>query len=178
MKEKKDKDTKTAKDKEVQENKELNELKEKLELSEEKALRFQADMINYRKRKDEEILKIYKYANEPLILELLPIVDNFERAINMDDKNLDDEVSKFLNGMKMIHISLIELLKQYGLKEIEALNKKFDPTYHAAVTTDSNDKYENDIITEVLQKGYILVDKVIRPAMVKVNKKEGEIKNE
>lgn len=169
---------KEKKEKETKDNKELNELKEKLILSEEKALRFQADMINYRKRKDEEVIKICKYANEPLILELLPIIDNFERAINMDGKNLDDELSKFLNGMKMVHISLIELLKQYGLKEIEALNKKFDPTYHAAVTTDSNDKYENEIITEVLQKGYILVDKVIRPAMVKVNKIEGKMNNE
>lgn len=166
------------KEKKEKENKELSDLKEKLVLAEEKALRFQADMINYRKRKDEEMIKICKYANEPLILELLPIIDNFERAINMDDKNLDDEVSKFLNGMKMVHISLIGLLKQYGLKEIEALNKKFDPNYHAAVTTDSNKNIENEIITEVLQKGYILVDKVIRPVMVKVNKIEGEMKNE
>ncbi|HOZ53948.1 MAG TPA: nucleotide exchange factor GrpE [Bacilli bacterium] len=167
------------KEKKEKSNKELEELKEKLSIAEEKVLRFQAEMINYRKRKDEEIIKICKYANEPLILELLPIIDNFERAINMDGKELDNELSKFLNGMKMVHISLIELLKQYGLKEIEALNTKFDPTYHAAVTTDKNDKYENDIITEVFQKGYILVDKVIRPAMVKVNKlEEGEMKNE
>ncbi len=167
------------KEKKEKGNKELEELKEKLSVAEEKVLRFQAEMINYRKRKDDEIIKICKYANEPLILELLPIIDNFERAINMDGKELDNELSKFLNGMKMVHISLIELLKQYGLKEIEALNKKFDPACHAAVTTDKNDKYENDIITEVFQKGYILVDKVIRPAMVKVNKiEEGEMKNE
>ena len=74
--------------------------------AEEKALSYQAELINYRKRKDEETEKKLKYANEDLILEILPALDNFERAIKMDDDNLEDEVSQFLSGMKMIYASL------------------------------------------------------------------------
>ena len=75
-------------------------MNEKLKEAENEAIRAKADLINYRKRKDEETSKILKYCNEDLILEILPILDNFERAIKMDDDNLEDEVSKFLEGMK------------------------------------------------------------------------------
>ena len=128
-----------------------------------------ADLVNYRKRKDEEVSKMLKYANEDLVKEMLPIIDTFERAIKMDDDNLEDEVSKFLSGFKMMYCNLITILESYGVKAIDGNNKPFDPTYHQAVMTEKKEGTESGMILEVLQKGYLLKDKVIRPAMVKVS---------
>ena len=125
--------------------------------------------VVYRKRKEEEMSKMLKYSNEDLVKEILPIVDNFERAINMDDDNLEDEVSKFLSGFKMIYCKLISTLEKYEVKAIDGNNKPFDPTYHQAVMTESKEGVEPGMVLEVLQKGYLLKDKVIRPAMVKVS---------
>ena len=149
---------------------EIQAMNFKVKEAEEKALRAHAELINYRKRKDEEIERMLKYSNEDIVLEILPILDNFERAIKMDDDNLEDEVSKFLQGMKMVYASLVKVLEKYEVKEIESLGKVFDAKYHQAVMTDSVEDKEKEIITEVYQKGYMLKDKVIRPAMVKVNK--------
>ena len=180
MKETKDKNSKIkknkseekeiAKDKVELTNEEIEAMNKRVSEAEEKALRYQAELINYRKRKDEETEKKLKYANEDLILEILPVLDNFERAIKMDDDNLEDEVSQFLSGMKMVYASLTKAIEKYGVKEIDALGKVFDATYHQAVMTEEVKDKEKDIVLEVYQKGYILKDKVIRPAMVKVNK--------
>lgn len=159
------KDKKNKKDKK---GKKIEELEKQLKESEEKALLAKADMINYRKRKDEEITRILKYANEDIVRELLPVVDNFERAIKMDDNNLEDELSKFLEGFKMIYCNLVSILEKNEVKQIDGINKPFDPTYHQAVMTEASDK-EKDMVLEVLQKGYLYKDKVIRPAMVKVS---------
>lgn len=150
--------------------KEVEEVNNKLKAAVDEALRAKAELINYRKRKDEETVKMLKYANEDLALEILPVLDNFERAIKMDDDNLEDGVSKFLSGMKMVYAGLVSALEKYGVKEIEALGKPFDANIHQAVMTESDNKKEKDIVLEVYQKGYMLKDKVIRPAMVKVNK--------
>ena len=132
-------------------------------------LKSKAEFINYRKRLEDEKSKSLKYCNEDLILELLPTVDNFERAIKLDDTNLDDELSKFLEGFKMIYCNLLNILKKYGVIEIDGFNKPFNPTYHQAVLTEKVKDIEPGYVVEVLQKGYILKDKVIRPAMVKVS---------
>ena len=110
-----------------------------------------------------------KYSSEDIVKEVLPIVDNFERAINMDDDNLEDEVSKFLAGFKMIYCKLVAILEKNGVKAIDGGNKPFDPTYHQAVMTEHRDGLDAGMVIEVLQKGYLLKDKVIRPAMVKVS---------
>lgn len=136
---------------------------------EDKLVRNNAELVNYKRRKDDETTRILKYANEDIVLELLPIIDNFERAIKLDDNNLEDELSKFLSGFKMIYSGLIDLLNKYEVKEIDSLNKPFDPTYHQAVLTGRDEEKESGIILEILQKGYIYKDKVIRPTMVKVN---------
>ncbi len=136
---------------------------------EDKILRIQAETQNYRRRKDEEADKMIKYANEDLIEKILPTLDNFERAILMDDNDLTDEVSKFLTGFKMIYSSFVNVLSDLGLKEIEALECPFDPVYHQAVLADKDEEKADNVILEVLQKGYMLNDKVIRPALVKVN---------
>ncbi len=170
IKKNKSEEKEIAKDKVELTNEEIEAMNKRVSEAEEKALRYQAELINYRKRKDEETEKKLKYANEDLILEILPVLDNFERAIKMDDDNLEDEVSQFLSGMKMVYASLTKAIEKYGVKEIDALGKPFDATYHQAVMTEEVKDKDKDIVLEVYQKGYILKDKVIRPAMVKVNK--------
>jgi molecular chaperone GrpE len=149
---------------------ELKLLTDKIAELEEKLLRNQAELINFKRRKEEEVSKLLEYSNLELIREILPILDNFERAIKMDDDDLTDEVSRFLEGFKMIYSEFRRILNDFGVTEIEALDQLFDPTYHEAVMTDENKDKESGIVLEVLQKGYKLKDRVIRPAMVKVNK--------
>ncbi len=148
---------------------EVMELNKKINEQEQKFLRAQADLVNYRKRKDEEVERLLKFANEDLILDILPILDNFERAMNVNASENGD-LAKFKDGIVMVYNSLKGVLEKYGVKEIEALDKPFDPMYHQAVTTKTDDEKEKDVVLQVYQKGYTLKDKVIRPAMVEVNK--------
>lgn len=157
---------KKKKDKHKEQVKKL--LEEKAEL-ESKLLMSKADFINYRKRLEEESNRRFKFCNEDLIKEILPILDNFERAIQMDDDDLTDEVSKFLAGFKMIYCNFVNILNKFEVVEIDGFNKPFDPTYHQAVLTEKRDDMEPGMVIEVLQKGYILKGKVIRPAMVRVS---------
>lgn len=141
---------------------------EKAELSD-KVLRLTAEMQNMNRRHEQEKSNLYKYDGERLIKQLLPIVDNFERAIRLDDDNLTDELSKFLTGFKMIYTSMVGALKEMGVTEIEALGKEFDPTKMEAIMTTNILEEEQNVVVEVMQKGYMYNDKVIRVAMVKVN---------
>ena len=150
-------------------NKTISELEQKLKEAEQDILKEKAETINYRKRKDEEVGKMLKYCNEDLVEEILPTLDNFERAIALDDTNLTDELSKFLSGFKMIYCHLVNALEKYGVKAIDGFDKPFDPTYHNAVMTEKVDGVKPGMVVEVLQKGYLLKDKVIRTAMVKVS---------
>ena len=108
-------------------------LNKKIKELEEKMLYKDAELINYRKRKDDEVSNMLKYANSDIILELLSIVDDLERAIKIDDEVLDDELSKFLSGFKIIYSKLVNLLNNFEVKEIDTLNKEFDPAFHQAV---------------------------------------------
>lgn len=143
-------------------NNQINVLKEAL-------LRNQAELQNYKRRKEEESERAMKYKNEEIVKELLPIVDNFERAIRMDDHDLSDEVSKFLAGFKLIYTNTINILNKFEVKEISAEGIEFDPNYHHAVLTEHDETKPAGVVLEVLQKGYTYKDRVIRPAMVKVN---------
>ncbi len=131
---------------------------------------YQAELINYRKRKDEETTNKLKFANQDLVLDLIPIADNFERAIKLDDQNLEDELSKFLSGFKIIYSHLTDTLKKYEVEEIPAVGETFDPNKHEALMTTNNKEEKDDIVVECLLKGYTLKGKVIRPAKVIVNK--------
>ncbi len=146
-------------------DKQITELNEKIRYH-------QAELVNYRKRKEEEVTNRLKYANQDLISELILILDNFERAIRLDDNNLTDELSKFLKGFKMMYASFDDVLKKYGLEEIEAEHKEYDPNTMEALMTDSDKNYKDGEVLEVLLKGYRLKDRVIRPASVRVNKLE------
>ncbi len=143
-------------------------VKQNADLSD-KVLRLTAEMQNMKRHFDEDKMKLLKYDGEKLILEILPVVDNFERALMLDDNNLSDELSKFLSGFKMIYANLVEILKKMEVKEIECVGKPFDSVSMNAVLIDHLKDVEDNIVIDCMQKGYIYKDKVIRPAMVKVN---------
>lgn len=140
----------------------IKELEEKLQYS-------KAELVNYRKRKDEEVSNMLKFANQDLILELLPVVDNFERAIKLADKT-NTELVKFLEGFNMLYVAIKDIFKKFGVEEISETGIEFDPNLHQAVLVEEDKEKENDTILEILLKGYILKGRVIRPASVKVNK--------
>lgn len=125
--------------------------------------RMAADFQNYKRRVGKEKNDIYAYANEKIMSELLSVLDNFERALGVDS------VDKALQGgMNMVFKQLFGVLEAAGLKEIEAQGQLFDPNYHHAVVMTPGEGVESGQVLEVLQKGYQLNSKVIRPAMVKV----------
>ncbi len=144
------------------EDNKFNELQDKY-------LRLQAEYMNFRNRTTMDVANMLKYEGEEFIKSLLPTIDNFERAIILDDNDLSDEVSKFLSGIKMIYGNLIALLDTYEVKPIDALGREFDPNLMEAVLTEHDESKPANAVTEVLTKGYMYKDKVIRHAMVKVN---------
>lgn len=148
---------------------EIEKLKLALNASNDKAVRAQAEMLNFKRRKEEETSSLLKYANEDVMKSLLGVVDNFERAIKLDDNDLSDELSKFLSGFKMIYTSVIDILNKFEVKEIVAEGVEFDPKIHQAVLMEHDETKPHNVVIEVLQKGYTYKDRVIRPAMVKVN---------
>ena len=163
-------DKKNKKEEKNKYKEEISKLKEVNKKLEQEVLVAKADLVNYRKRKDEEVVRMLKFCNEDLIKQMLPVLDNFERAIKLDDNNLEDEVSKFLEGFKMIYCNMQNIMSNFEVKPIDGANKPFDPVYHNAIMMEKVEGVESGVVIEVLQKGYIYKDKVIRPAMVKVNK--------
>lgn len=147
---------------------EILELKNSIKQLEEKVMLSKAELINYRKRKDEETSNMLKFANMDLILEILPVLDNFERALNMKGQSL--EFDKYNEGYELIYSHLIDVLKKFGVEEIPSLGLEFDPNIHEAVMISQDSEKGNDVILEVFNKGYTLKGRVIRPAKVKVNK--------
>ena len=168
-KEKRQKEEKQSENVKENNTKEIEELKNKIKMLEESLLRNQAELLNYRKRKDEETQRILKYAEEDILKGFLPILDNFERAIAMDDNNFGDETSKFLEGFRMVYNQTRQLLEKFEVKEIDCLNQEFDPSKEQAISTRKVDNVESGIVVEVYQKGYIYKDRILRTAMVIVS---------
>ncbi len=146
---------------------EIEELKKKLYEEENRRLRVLADMDNVRRRAmlDKEALQ--KYRSQEVLMNLVPVLDNFERGLSV--KAESEDAKSLLTGMEMVFRSLEEALKSSGLTEIEAAGIEFDPNIHQAIMTDSDENFPSGSVLEVLQKGYKLNDRVLRPAMVKVN---------
>lgn len=140
--------------------------KEKEELHN-RLLRVYADYDNFRRRTREEKERDAKYRAQSLVEDILPVLDNFERALTVQTTN--EESKSILQGMEMVYRQLLEALKKEGVSVIEAVGKPFDPNYHEAVMQVNEEGYESNIVVEELQKGYMLKDRVIRPSMVKVN---------
>jgi molecular chaperone GrpE len=128
-------------------------------------LRLAADFQNFRRRSEKEKSDVYAYANEKIVLELLDVIDNFERAT---DHNWEAGEARLMEGMTMILKQLQDVLEKNHVEAIDALGQLFDPTYHDAVMTEPSETCESGRVTRVMQKGYMLNKKVIRPAMVVV----------
>ena len=154
--------------KEHKKDKKLEELQNEINTLKDKNMRIAAEMVNTLRRKDEETNRLLKYSNESLITELLTVIYNFERALNLDATSND--IESYQKGMTMIYNSLKNILEKFEVKEIEAIDKEFDPSFHQAVMQEEKEGTKENIVIEVLQKGYTYKDKVIRPAMVKVSK--------
>lgn len=130
-------------------------------------LRVQADYDNFRRRTQKEKEELAQYATSKLITELLTVLDNFDRALNTAPAGA--EVEAFSKGVNMIFRQLDGVLKSEGLTVMEAVGQPFNPEYHQAIMQVESEEYEEGIVTEEVQKGYLLKDKVLRPAMVKVS---------
>ena len=128
-----------------------------------KLKRMKADFVNYRNRSKKEKGRIESRTKMDFINSVLPVIDNFERAL----KSVDED-SEFLSGVQMIYKQLLDVLKKEGLEIIDTEGQEFDPQYHEAIMQLETDEYESGYIVEEVQRGYILEDKVVRPAMVKV----------
>ena len=159
---------KKVKEKRKKIDKEKDELiKANLDLKE-KVLRITAEMQNIKRRSEIDLANAYKYDGFDLMEKLLPILDNFERALSIKQEGTE----KFLEGFKMIYDNLQSILLSKGVTEIECIHKDFDPNLMNAVMTDTDMEYANNVVLDVLQKGYMYQDKILRPAMVKVNERE------
>ncbi|GEL78330.1 nucleotide exchange factor GrpE [Tenuibacillus multivorans] len=167
----KEQEGKETNEEDYNQNSELNEQLEKLESEkqelQDKLLRTQADFDNFRRRTQMEKESDLKYKSQELVTEILPALDNFERALQTEVHG--EGAQGFVDGVKMVYDQLHQALEKAGVEEIQAENEQFDPNVHQAVMQVQEEGYDSNQIVNVLQKGYKLKDRVIRPAMVQVN---------
>ena len=145
----------------------VDKLEEELKQSEDKYLRLYAEFENFKRRKNKEIETNNVYKSQKVITEILPSLDNLERALQVESDN--EEIKSLLKGVEMVYEGRLNVLKSEGVELIETENAQFDPNYHHAVMQDEDSEKESGAILDTFQKGYKLKDRVIRPAMVKVN---------
>ena len=144
----------------------IHDLEDKVEDYNSQLLRLHADFDNYKKRSEKQIKEYIKYANEDLILKIIDVYEDLERALKADKSH------DLKDGVEMIHKKLKDILKGEGLCEIEAHGEKFDPYKHEALMVEDNKDYDDDTVIEELGKGYTLDSKVIKYSKVKVCKKK------
>ncbi|RJX26645.1 MAG: nucleotide exchange factor GrpE [Acholeplasma sp.] len=145
----------------------IDQLENELKEIKDKMLRNAAELENFKKRMHNERIQERKYASKYLIGEILNPLDQLDKIVNMTTEN--DLLKNFLIGFKMINDQIYNVLISDGLKEIQALNKPFDPYLHHAIEKISDKEKENGIVIDVIQKGYMYKDQLLRPAMVKIN---------
>lgn len=145
----------------------IEKLEEEVKASEDKYLRLYAEFENFKRRKNQEIETNNIYKSQKVITEILPSLDNLERALQVDSDN--EEVKALRKGVEMVYEGILNALKSEGVEVVETENVQFDPNYHHAVMQDEDSEKESGAILDTFQKGYKLKDRVIRPAMVKVN---------
>ncbi|PTE42415.1 nucleotide exchange factor GrpE [Staphylococcus equorum] len=146
---------------------EIQQLKKDVQENEEKYLRLYAEFENYKRRIQKENQTMKAYKAQDVLNDILPTIDNIERALQIEGEN--EQFQSLKKGVEMIHESLINALKENGLELIETEGHQFDPNVHQAVVQDDNPDFESGEITQELQKGYKLKERVLRPSMVKVN---------
>jgi len=144
-----------------------NELEQKLEETTNRMLRLQADYDNFRRRTQKEKESAAKYRSQSLAESLIPALDNFERGMTIDAQS--EETKSLLQGMEIVYRQLKEALANEGIEAVESVGQPFDPNFHQAVMQVETDDFESNVVVEEMQKGYMLKDRVIRVAMVKVN---------
>ncbi|MEM5015730.1 nucleotide exchange factor GrpE [Metabacillus indicus] len=145
----------------------IEELEAKLSDTENRMYRLQADLDNFRRRARLDMEFAQKYRSQNLITDILPALDNFERALKIDTD--DEKTQSLLQGMDMVYRQLIQALQNEGAEAIQAEGQPFDPHLHQAVMQVEDENFEAGTVIEEFQKGYKLKDRIIRPAMVKVN---------
>lgn len=155
---------------------ELTALKEELASEKDKTLRLSAEFENFKKRKQREIDDFKRFANESVFRQFLSVVDNLERAIMSAEDNQDE--AGLLEGVKLTHKEILKLFESFNVKVVEAENQPFDPNFHQAVTQEEKNDVPDNTVTTVLQKGYLLHDRLIRPAMVVVSKRVENVTEE
>ena len=145
---------------------EIESLKQQVETEENKYLKLYAEFENFKRRNRQEMETNNKYKHQGMVEDLLPIIDNFERALKIEGDS--DSFNSLLKGVEMVYNDLVNTLMKHDVREIESVGQPFDPNYHQAVMTEASDE-DDGIVIEEFQKGYILKDRVIRPSMVKVS---------
>jgi len=146
---------------------ELARLKAEVEETQQRFVRAQADFDNFRRRTQKEKEELAKYASMKLVTELVPVIDNFERAMATVPEGTESE--SFSKGIQMIFRQLETVLNNEGLTAMDTVGQPFNPEFHQAIMQVESDEYEEGTVVEEVQKGYMLKDKVLRPAMVKVS---------
>ncbi|WP_238943115.1 nucleotide exchange factor GrpE [Planococcus beijingensis] len=146
---------------------EAEELRKQLEAEQNKYLRLLADYDNFKRRTQIDKDLANKFRSQSLLSDILPVLDNFERALSL--QTTSEESASVMKGVEMVQKSLIEAVSREGLEEIKAVGEPFDPNFHQAVMQEKDDSAEPGTVLQELQKGYILKGRVLRPAMVKVN---------
>lgn len=149
-------------------NDELASLKAQVAQLTDTLARTQADFINYRKRQAQEQDSFLKFANQRLILELLPVIDNFQRAFQHVPDHIKDD--QWVTGTLAIEKQFMQILEKIGVQKMHTVGQKFDPNLHEILTTGEQENTEKDVIIEEFEAGYLLAGKVLRPAKVKVQK--------
>ncbi len=145
----------------------LAELQAKLDDEENRHLRLRADFDNMRRRQQLDREAAEKYRAQSLLSDLLPVLDNFERALQVETTS--EETASIIKGIEMVYRSLLEATEKEGLQVIKAEGEQFDPNIHQAVMQEQDSEKETGVVLRELQKGYILKDRVLRPTMVSVN---------
>ena len=171
-KEKEIKEEKKEKKKKSKDSGEIETLKQQVLDLQSKVMYGQAELINYRKRQEERVEDLLKYKNEDLLLDLTNMIDNLKRAASV--KAESEESKKIQTGIVMVVNQFNEILKKYGVVEIEALVYPFDANYMEAMMIDNDDTKPDEMVTEVLIPGYKYKDRVLKHAVVKVNKNENK----
>jgi molecular chaperone GrpE len=143
----------------------------KAEENYDRLLRITAEFENYKKRSQREMDDFRKFANETLIKEILPIVDNLERALAIEHVGTEAAVEGLKDGVQMTLQGLTDTLKRFGVTPVESEGKPFDPNVHQAVSQEESKQLPDDTVSKELQKGYMLNDRLLRPSMVVVSKK-------
>lgn len=147
--------------------KEIESLKTLVESQEDKYLKLLAEFENFKRRNKQEAELRNKYKEQALAEDLLSVIDNLERALQVEEDN--DAFSSLKKGVDMVYKDFIKVFENHDIKPIEAVGVEFDPNVHQAVMTEEDDSVESNIVIEEFQKGYVLKDRVIRPSMVKVS---------